>query len=175
MLKFDQLSIYAPVLKVLAAVLSCFACLLYGYNHGKKSVQIEFDRYKLEQQKRIIQKNEVLAQLSSEVDEKSIEKQEEIRTVFKDRFVYLREKSKNDPRETKSNTYYVPVSFVELWNSANRMQSPASAGIANEQESNITLGDIAAQKDRESEIAHINEQKLTDLQEWVRSVKNANQ
>lgn len=62
----------------------------------------------------------------------------------------------------------VPVSFVSMWNSANRAQLPDPASVADDSPSGVRLSDIAAQKDRESRICIKNTKSLKSLQKWVR-------
>lgn len=99
----------------------------------------------------------------AKADEKQIVVQEKIRTVYRDRNIYI---TKEIPREVivkQDAQCVVPEFFVGLWNSSNRAVVPAAAGVVDESPSGVKLSDITAQHDIESEICHANTEQLKGL------------
>ena len=158
---------------ILASSLTTIAVLLgvgyLGWHFGSSSVQADWDAEKSAQKAAVRDLETKQADVSRQSEQAHTAANNRIETVFKDRYVYITQKTteaKNAPE--KNSACVIPAHFVRVWDSANRAEPiPEASGQSDDSASGITLDDIAAQHDREAEQFHINAQRLSDLQHWV--------
>ena len=104
------------------------------------------------------------ASAAQAVADRAVIQQADIRTVFKDRVITLYKEVPRANVEKQDSGCVIPAGFVELWDSANRAELPASARVADASPSGIALSDVAAQHDREAELCTVNTEQLKALQ-----------
>lgn len=146
-------------------VLVAFAGGLYagGYwNEAGHSLET------IAEQKEEIRVDETRDGVSAAAGTQAVGVQEKIRTVFKDRIIYLDREVPVEVIKRMDSGCVIPNHFVSMWNSANQGKVPnASSGI-DESPSDVKLTDVEWQKERESEICITNTEQLIGLQDWVR-------
>lgn len=147
-------------LKILAGLLAlgCAASLyLGGYRKGEAFVRAE-------DAKALARAGGRQAAVSVKVVTKYIPRIQQIQgktiTLVKKVSVYVTKKA--------DSQCIIPTSFVSLWNAANSMQVPASAGSVDDSPSKVVLSEVAAQHITEVGIDYQNVAQVEALQEWIR-------
>ncbi len=156
----------------LGRVLMMFALLGGAYWAGAR---VERHHNVAEQAQQALRLERVQQQISMQADAAHQASQTVVHTVFKDRIVYRNQEKVREITLQQDRHCAVPQRFVSLWNSANRLYVPDTAGLTDGSFSDVKLSDIEAQHEREAQLCHKTAEQLKALQQWVQNQQALNE
>lgn len=154
--------------RIIIALIIALASFTVGYQIGVSRTQEKWAKEKVEIAAQAVETQAKQAEVSQKVDQQSVEVQERIKTVFKDRIIYRTKEVPHEVVARQDAACTIPAGFVSLWNTANRAEVPDPASGFDESPSGVELSDIAAQKDTEAELCIANTEQLKSLQAWIK-------
>jgi hypothetical protein len=159
--------------RIVIVLIAALVSFTLGYQFGVSRTQEKRAKEKVELAALALETQTKQAEITQKVDQQSVEVQERIKTVFKDRIIYRTKEVPHEVIVRQDAACVVPVGFVSLWNTANRAEVPDPASGFDESPSGVELSDIAAQKDAEAELCSANTEQLKSLQAWVKGQQDA--